>query len=345
MKKKLTLILIFMVLIFASSCSMDEDSGPNPPDDGKDEVFVDTVRISWSIDGRANLDPKPGDRVQPELTLVYNDGTEESVPQDRLSLEILSGNEHAVIEEQQVIVNQDALSGSWIQVQVSDPYTTEVTNVNNVVINILVKKDPADYIDENGVITDFTQIDSLVNKERALPADYVPADLVKLTVPTVLPNPEINQLRQPASDALNALFEEAKEEGFTLRARSGYRSYSTQDSLYRSSVERNGLEYANKYSAKPGHSEHQTGLTMDITASSVNNQLSDSFGDTSEGMWVAENAHRFGFIIRYPKGKEDITGYNYEPWHLRYVGTSLATEIYQSSLTMEEYFDPNRLQP
>src|SRR5690554_492081 len=82
MKKKTMMLLILMVLVFAPSCSKNDGSGPNPPDDGKDEVFVDTVRISWSIDGRANLDPKPGDRVQPELTLVYNDGTEESVPQD-----------------------------------------------------------------------------------------------------------------------------------------------------------------------------------------------------------------------------------------------------------------------
>lgn len=182
-------------------------------------------------------------------------------------------------------------------------------------------------------------IDVIVNKKRHLPENYVPEDLVPLTdVPTVLSNPEVNQLRKVAYEALKDLFTAAKEEGYELHARSGYRSYYTQASLYASYVENYGKDAADKYSAKPGQSEHQTGLSMDITCEAVNFKLDTTFGDTEEGKWVAENANRYGFIIRYPKGKEEITGYAYEPWHIRYLGVDLAEKVYESGLTLEEYF-------
>ena len=197
-------------------------------------------------------------------------------------------------------------------------------------------------IDEDIIIVQNAgDINVLVNRINNLPDTYVPEDLVKLTdVPTVLSNPEINQLRKPAYEALKELFTAAKsEKEFDLYARSGYRSYNTQVSLYSSYVANHGQAAADTFSAKPGQSEHQTGLSMDITCEAMNFQLDDTFGATEEGKWVAENAHRFGFIIRYPKGKEDITGYMYEPWHIRYLVVDLATEVYESGLTLEEYFE------
>ena len=197
-------------------------------------------------------------------------------------------------------------------------------------------------VDNDIVIIESPEVyDVLVNKKRTLPKTYIPEDLVKVTeVPTVLDNPEINQLREVAYNALKELFEAAKEEqSYQLYARSGYRSYGTQASLYNSYVANRGQAAADKFSAKPGQSEHQTGLSMDITCEAMNFQLDDTFGETDEGKWVAENAHRFGFIIRYPKGKEDITGYMYEPWHIRYLGNELAKEVYESGLTLEEYFE------
>lgn len=183
--------------------------------------------------------------------------------------------------------------------------------------------------------------DVLVNRTSNLPDTYVPEDLVKLTdIPTVLSNPEVNQLRKVAYDALKELFTAAKEEeGYDLFARSGYRSYNTQVSLYSSYVANHGQAAADTFSAKAGQSEHQTGLAMDITCEAMNFQLDDTFGETAEGKWLSENAHRFGFIIRYPKGKEDITGYMYEPWHIRYLGTDISTDVYESGLTLEEYFE------
>lgn len=179
----------------------------------------------------------------------------------------------------------------------------------------------------------------LVNKEFSLGEDYEVEDLVEVQVPTVLENTEVNQLRKVAADALYEMFEAAKEEGIYLYARSGYRSYQTQVHLFNGYKEKHGEEAANRYSAKPGHSEHQTGLVMDVTSESVGLQLTEEFGETVEGRWLAENAHRFGFIIRYPKGKEEITGYIYEPWHIRYLGVELATAIYESQLTYEEYLE------
>src|SRR5690625_72309 len=179
----------------------------------------------------------------------------------------------------------------------------------------------------------------LVNKEYSLDENYVPDDLVTVDVPTVLENPEINQLRQVAAEALKSMFDKAKESGIHLHARSGYRSYQTQAQLFQNYVERNGEEAANRFSAKPGQSEHQTGLVMDVTSESVNYQLTESFGETDEGKWLSEHAHEFGFIIRYPKGAEDITGYIYEPWHIRFLGVDMATKVFESGLTYEEYLE------
>lgn len=203
------------------------------------------------------------------------------------------------------------------------------------------QEEPIEITEEGITIQNPEKIDVLVNKKRNLPNDYVPDDLEKLTdVPTVLENPEVNQLRSVAYESLKELFKAAtEEEGYELYARSGYRSYNTQTSLYSSYVQNYGQNAADKYSAKPGQSEHQTGLSMDITCEALNFRLDDTFVDTEEGKWVAENAHRFGYIIRYPKGKEDITGYLYEPWHIRYLGKELANEVYESGLTLEEYFE------
>jgi D-alanyl-D-alanine carboxypeptidase len=204
---------------------------------------------------------------------------------------------------------------------------------------IQIKKQPSLYLDGSGVITDPTAIDAMINKSRSLPADYIPTDLARIGVPTILTFEEVNHLRKPASEALSSMFAAArKEKEFILTARSGYRSYKTQVSLFNANVRAHGREYADKFSAQPGSSEHQSGLAMDITAEVMNYQLDQDFGETAEGQWTAENAHRFGFIIRYPEGKEDITGYAYEPWHLRYVGKVLSEEIYNRGLTLEEYY-------
>lgn len=188
------------------------------------------------------------------------------------------------------------------------------------------------------VVTNPNDILVLTNKDRNLPKDYEPEDLVAPDIPFVFKDSPVRFMRQVAAENLEELFKVGSESGFKFYGRSGYRSYDIQTSLFNRYVEANGIEEANKFSAKPGQSEHQTGLAMDVTSEVVNNQLTQSFGETADGKWLASNAHKFGFIIRFPKGKEDITGYQYEPWHLRYVGKDVSKEIYDLNITLEEYF-------
>ena len=155
----------------------------------------------------------------------------------------------------------------------------------------------------------------IVNKTYPLPQSYNPGGLTSET-----------------QSAFNEMQKAAAAEGLNLYVSSGFRSYDRQKTIYDNNVNSYGREKTDTFSARPGHSEHQTGLAFDL------NTIDDSFADTAEGKWVAENAHLFGFVVRYPKGKEAITGYKYEPWHLRYLGVPLATELYESSLTLEEYF-------
>ncbi|MFG6116290.1 D-alanyl-D-alanine carboxypeptidase family protein [Halobacillus sp. MO56] len=179
----------------------------------------------------------------------------------------------------------------------------------------------------------------VVNKNRKLPEGFEPRDL---TVPEVpFPFNEFHQkkqLRLEAAEALEELFRGAKQDGLELVAASGYRSYERQKQIYQNNVRQNGEEHANQFSAKPGTSEHQTGLAMDVTSATAAFKLQQSFIETKEGKWLEDNAHEYGFIIRYPEGKSDITGYAYEPWHLRYVGKETATEIHQEQETLEEFF-------
>ncbi|MDO0978793.1 M15 family metallopeptidase [Staphylococcus hominis] len=159
----------------------------------------------------------------------------------------------------------------------------------------------------------------IVNKDIGLPSNYNPGEDPK------------------AQQALQQLFSAAQKEGINLYKISGYRSYPTQVQLYNRYAARDGKKAADKYSARPGYSEHQTGLTFDIGGVNSDKNLYASFGKTKEGQWIAKNAHKYGFIVRYPKGKEKVTGYQYEPWHLRYLGKDTATKVYQSGKTLEEY--------
>lgn len=213
--------------------------------------------------------------------------------------------------------------------------------VDEPVKHVLAFENTTSY-DENGrqMVVNVDSILVLVNKQRNLPADYEPEDLVKPNVPFPFSGDEPRmKMRAEAAIALEELFAEAKNLSLDLFATSGYRSYDKQKSIFNSNVSKVGEEEANRYSARPGQSEHQTGLAMDVTSPKMGYGLSESFGRTTEGIWLRENAHNFGYIIRYPQGKEHITGYSYEPWHIRYVGIEVASYVYEHGLTLEEYFE------
>lgn len=203
--------------------------------------------------------------------------------------------------------------------------------------DVTEKEEVNDRMPNEENIYDQSSILAIVNRGETLDPTYVPSDLVTIEVPYVNDIPMVNQLRKEASDALTKLFDDASKNGYTLYAVSGYRSYDYQAELYDNYVLSHGEEVARMFSAPAGASEHQTGLAIDVSSEEVVYQLVDTFGNTDDGVWVNDNAHRFGFIIRYPYGKDHITGYMYEPWHLRYVGTDLSYELYESGLTYEEY--------
>ncbi|RSK27270.1 D-alanyl-D-alanine carboxypeptidase family protein [Bacillus sp. HMF5848] len=182
---------------------------------------------------------------------------------------------------------------------------------------------------------------SLVNKTYSLSAEYKPGDLVIPNIEFIFGdlNIEKRYLRKPAAEAIEQLINAAKQEDIVLLGVSGYRSYKTQDYLYNNEVNTVGEEAASVAVALPGNSEHQTGLAIDISGSSVGYKLTQELGNVKEGQWVRDNAHKYGFIVRYPLGKEDITGYKYEPWHLRYVGIDAATYMFKNGLTFEEFME------
>ncbi|MFB1051122.1 D-alanyl-D-alanine carboxypeptidase family protein [Paraliobacillus sp. JSM ZJ581] len=180
-----------------------------------------------------------------------------------------------------------------------------------------------------------------VNKQRQLPVGYVPPNLTVPDVPHYASEGDPKrQLQKVAADALEDLFATAKNNQVGLIAVSGYRSYERQKQIYEYNVETKGKAHADKYSAIPGTSEHQTGLSMDVASATETSAtlLEQTFSQTDAGTWLADHAHDFGFIIRYPKGKSNITGYSYEPWHIRFVGKEVAETIYQKGITLEEHF-------
>ncbi len=206
------------------------------------------------------------------------------------------------------------------QVNITTVSNTEsYTNVTATVENVVVPSEPEITVPEESTTApqadEPTYIDGILiaNKTYALPEDYNPG------------------LDSETESAFYTLSNAAAEEGLNIYLSSGFRSYETQNRIYNNYVSNYGQASADTFSARPGHSEHQTGLAIDV------NSIDDSFAGTPEAEWLACHAHEYGFIIRYPKGKENITGYKYEPWHIRYLGVEKANEVYNSGLTLEEF--------
>lgn len=178
----------------------------------------------------------------------------------------------------------------------------------------------------------------LVNKSNRLPQGYKPDDLVYPDVRFLFSERiEKRMLRKPAADALEMLFAAAEHDGVPLAGVSAYRSHKRQQQVFDYYVRRDGKAKALTFSAYPGTSEHETGLAVDVSGANGRCAASDCFAGTREAKWLAKHAHEYGYIVRYPKRKEGITGYKYEPWHIRYVGRTAAGHIYSQGITLEEY--------
>lgn len=173
-----------------------------------------------------------------------------------------------------------------------------------------------------------------VNKSNSLPPECVPSGLVML--PDAYSYGGAQQLIGVAADAFIEMVEAAEADGHALKTRSSYRGYAEQQATFDYWVSTNGLEYAERTSARAGHSEHQLGTTADVTSESAGWGL-EGFEGTAEARWLEDHAHEFGFVISYPDGSEPVTGYAYEPWHIRYVGREVAEDVRVSGKTLHEH--------
>ena len=219
-----------------------------------------------------------------------------------------------------VIVKDDINTKKNGTYKISYKVSDSSNNVSKVYRTVVVTDEKKVSKSPNVTVKDgITYIDGIliVNKEYSLPKNY---------------NPGVNE---EALKNLKQMQADAKAVGLNIPLISGYRSYETQEKLYKKYVLKDGEKNASTYSAKAGNSEHQTGLAFDIGS------VDRSFEGTDEAKWISENAHLYGFIVRYPKGKTSVTGYIYEPWHVRYLGKKIAKKVYESKLTLEEYLNIN----
>ncbi|EIM05875.1 peptidase M15B and M15C DD-carboxypeptidase VanY/endolysin [Planococcus antarcticus DSM 14505] len=252
--------------------------------------------------------------AQPGKTVIYT-------TIDQLNMRSKAGVSHPIVASipKGATVKYLGKDGNWYKVE----YGAKVGWVNAA---YLISKEPAGNTTSypappTGTPGTYMSGVLIVNKQYSLPASY---------------NPGVSMLAQKAVNAMTA---EAKKQGVQLTAFSTFRSYNRQKELYTSYVSKHGAAQANRFSAKPGHSEHQMGLAFDFGGSDQSKWLKELFAATKEGKWLAANAHNYGFILRYPKGKENITGYMHEPWHFRYLGSDLSGQVKKSGKTLEEYLD------
>ncbi len=324
MKKIVRLLLVIMVMALAlASCAKQsmlstDDTFENEAENSHDTTDADTTEVDGSVkdtttddttaavpdDGKVHVENitldkyeisiKVGESDMPWVTMLPEEAADKS--------EIWKSSDESV-----AVVNH---YGKITGVKAGECVVT-VTSADNpnaeaqVKVKVIKVSEEPTYI--NGIL--------IANKSYSLPSTY---------------NPGIDP---SAKAALDEMISAAAKDGITLYMISGFRSYSTQQTLYNNYVARDGQAAADRYSARPGHSEHQTGLAFDL------NSLEQSFGETKEGKWLKDNCWKYGFIIRYPKNKENITGYMYEPWHVRYLGKDVAKSVYDSGLCLEEYLE------
>lgn len=338
--KKIFIVLICFCMVAFAACSKNAEEAPDNKeplhidevsDESKNtddvlEEIVETPSDNEDVAGSIEEIEKPSEEIPEE--------TEENILPDNISVDDIKLSTYnvslSVGEKKMPIVTmypQNAADKREIWIS-SNPDIATVDSIGNIkgiaegecTVTVTSANNPSVTASVNVTVmpeAELTYIDGIlvVNKTYPLPSSYAPG------------------WETEAAGPLWEMIAAAKEEGIKLWMTSGYRSYYDQEYIYNGYVKRDGQEKADTYSARPGHSEHQTGLAYDL------NDLDWNFGETPEGIWVAENCYKYGFILRYPEGKEEITGYKYEPWHIRYVGVEKATEIYESGLCLEEFLN------
>ncbi len=256
---------------------------------------------------------------------------------DEVSLIIDKGDDESVTlfaKRDKVKYIEEFLSVDYAKLANYDRYVAykekENDDAETTVLYVNMDFDKEDYVDPL-VIDEFDDY-VLVNKHRQLSSLYVPDDLVTIDADYVKADGDI-EIERNVAQAFYKMAEAASEDGMELMVSSGYRSYKDQEEVTNTYLELYGQNYVDNYVAKPGFSEHQTAMSLDIASKSV-----DTFVNSDEYSWMMDNAYKYGFILRYPKSKEDITGYKCEAWHYRYVGKKIAKYIKEHNITYDEYY-------
>ncbi|MEW8993406.1 D-alanyl-D-alanine carboxypeptidase family protein [Clostridium sp.] len=215
----------------------------------------------------------------------------------------------------------------------------EVPDLNDSMVSSTLTKEEINEV-KKIINSDTTGLYTLVNRENLLSEDYMPDNLVIPNINLVSERSnEKNLVSAAMVKDLEQMFYDAQAEGMNLFLSNGFRGYESQVYIYNEEIQNKDNKHS-EYVAKPGESEHQLGLAIDITSSDMSFELNQSFENTKEGAWALENAYKYGFILRYTKTKEDITGYKYEPWHYRYVGNKTISKLcHDKGLTLEELLD------
>lgn len=320
--------IIIAAAILMTGCSAVEDTYVEPAQASvSTQVSFAEIITETSADSQSNTEsstvPVETDLSETESGYDAGDDSIDGIELSFYSVSLYSGESAMPIVK---MFPEDAEDKSEIWTS-SDETIATVDGLGNItavsqgecIVTVYSKANPVVCADVvvtvKEDVTELTYIDGIlvVNKSYGLPKDY---------------NPGVNEEAQAAFDEMRAA---AAEEGLNIYISSGFRSYEYQQGLYERYVQRSGQAEADRYSARPGHSEHQTGLAFDL------NTIDESFADTEEYVWVKAHCAEYGFIIRYPENGEAITGYMYEPWHIRYLGGENAIKVTESGLTLEEY--------
>ena len=286
-----------------------------------------------NLDDYAKIDYQEGKHLISNINKLLSKGY--SV--NEISLIVSKGDDKAVSEfakRDKVKYIEEFLSVDYAKLENLDRYAAyqekENDDAETTVLYVNMDFDKEAYVDPL-VIDEFDDY-VLVNKHRQLSSEYIPDDLVTIDEEYVKADGEI-EIERNVAKAFYDMAEAASKEGLELMVSSGYRSYKDQEEITNTYLELYGQNYVDNYVAKPGFSEHQTAMSLDIASKSV-----ATFIESDEYSWMMDNAYKYGFILRYPKSKEDITGYKCEAWHYRYVGKKIAKYIKENNITYDEYY-------